>query len=135
MNTGLGIWSKKTKKRKSSPMVKKPEEDGVVCFINFRDVIHHKVNGKFVKPFIIERQGLQVEHFFYYLEQGKMERSAIRKHGAKVLKKFKDIPEWADSVLVEKYNSVRAEFLNKGILKEVAGSLIPIADTDGSGTN
>lgn len=104
MNKGLEIWKEKHDKQKFQARTNKPEQVGVVCFANFRDIVHRKVNGKYIHPLIVKRKGLQIENHFYYVEKGEIISCTINRSGAKITKAYEDIPEWADELLIEKYN-------------------------------
>lgn len=102
-NYQFGKLKTKRKNRIKKAVTKKPEQNGVCRFISFKDIEHPKVNGHFTNhPIFTIRQGLQIEHIFYYVESGELKRAMINKHGAKILKVYDEIPEWADDLLIEK---------------------------------
>lgn len=111
MNKGLKIWSKKRAKRRSQAMTKKPEQIGLVRFIDFKDIVHHKVNGHFTnEPSHPNRHGLQIENKFYYVSNNQLKAVMVNKRCAKVLKIYDSIPEWAEQLLIEKYNLAIKKF-------------------------
>ena len=94
-------------------MTKKPEQIGLVRFIDFKDIVHNKVNGHFTHtPSQPIRHGLQVENRFYYVSNNELKSVMINKRCAKVLKTYDDIPEWADQQLIDKYNLEVKNFRN-----------------------
>ncbi len=96
----------KRKNRIKKAVTKKPEQIGVCRFIDFKDIKHPKINGHYTHhPIFTIRQGLQVEHIFYYVEAGKINRAFINKHSAKILKVYDGVPEWAPAQLIEKQNN------------------------------
>ncbi len=99
----------KRKNRIKKAVTKRPEQIGVCRFIDFKDVIHLKANGRYVSQVLfVNRQGLQIEHIFYYVEAGEVKRALINKRNAKIIKIYDTAPEWAPFVLIEKqlkYNS------------------------------
>ena len=100
----------KRKNRMIKAVTKKPEQEGLCRFIVFKDIQHPKVNGHYTHhPIFTKRMGLQIEHSFYYVENSEIQRAMINKRGAKILTTYNDIPEWADELLIEKYN----KFLSK----------------------
>lgn len=128
MNKGLDIWAKKRAKRSSQAMGKKPEQTGIVQFVLFKDTVHHKVNGKFAHPYIVKRQGLQIENRFYFIDCDKVRYCMVNKHGAKVLNRFNGIPNWASAELITKYNEMREKLSIKNNLEAVNDS-IPSKET------
>lgn len=120
----MSDWRQMNRKKKLKRWVKastkKPEQIGICRFIDFKDIHHIKVNGRYRNPpEFIKRQGLQIEHNFYYLDNdGTIVLSKINKRGAVILTKYSDIPEWAPQPLLDKYIKTQEKFLKLGILKE-----------------
>lgn len=110
MNKGLEIVKKKRLNRCKKANTKKPEQVGLCRFIDFKDIQHPKVNGHYTHhPIFTKRQGLQIEHNFYYVEYGKVICAKVNKRSAKILNVYDGVPEWADPILIEK----REKFLQK----------------------
>lgn len=105
MNKGMRIWKAKREKRFKQAREIKPGQENICRFVNFRNTVHLKVNGKFVHPKIEHLQGLQVKNRFYYIKYDKVTYVMVNKHGAGVTKVHEGIPEWADERLLEMYNS------------------------------
>lgn len=96
----------KRKNRIKKAITKKPEQIGICRFIDFKDIKHPKINGHYTHhPIFTVRQGLQVEHIFYYIEASEIKRALINKHSAKILKVYDGVPEWASEQLIKKQNN------------------------------
>lgn len=96
----------KRKNRIRKALTKLPKQIGLCRFIEFLNIEHPKVNGHFTHhPKFTKLQGLQIEHAFYYLAGENLKRVMINKRGAKILKVYSDIPEWAPQQLIEKYKA------------------------------
>lgn len=100
------IVKTKRKNRIKKALTKLPEQIGLCRFIEFRNIEHPKVNGHFTNHAIFTNlQGLQIEHKFLYIQNGKIIKIMINKRNAKILKTFDGIPEWADPLLIEQYET------------------------------
>lgn len=102
------IVKTKRKNRIKKALTKLPEQVGLCRFIEFRNCEHQKVNGRFThNPVFINLQGLQIEHNFLYIQNGEIKKVKINKRSAKILKVYDDIPEWADTQLIERYEAFK----------------------------
>lgn len=105
LNKGMRIWKAKREKRFKQAREIKPEQENICRFVNFRNTVHRKVNGKYIHPQIEHLQGLQVKNRFYYIKDNEVVYVLINKHSAGITKVHEGIPAWADERLVKKYNN------------------------------
>ena len=104
LNKGMQIWKAKREKRFKQAHEIKPGQEEICRFVNFRNTVHRKVNGKFIHPKIEHLQGLQVKNRVYYIKDNDVAYVLINKHGAGITKVHDGVPDWADERLVKKYN-------------------------------
>lgn len=105
LNKGMRIWKAKREKRFKQAREIKPEQENICRFVNFRNTVHRKANGKYIHPQIEHLQGLQVKNRFYYIKDNDVAYVLINKHSAGVTKVHEGIPDWADDRLIKKYNN------------------------------
>ncbi|MDE6656706.1 MAG: hypothetical protein K2J85_06930 [Anaeroplasmataceae bacterium] len=104
LNKGMQIWKKKRENRLKKAVEMKSGQAEICRFVNFRNTVHRKVNGKYSHSKIEHLQGLQVKNRVYYIKDNEVTYVLVNKHGAGVTKVHEGVPDWADERLVKKYN-------------------------------
>lgn len=79
----------------------KPEQEGLVRFVDVRWEVFEEIEGKWVHTGRKHTQGLQVENFVYTIDgQYKM----INRKSFRITKEYEGIPDWATKDLIKRYN-------------------------------
>ncbi len=101
LNKGLQIRRNKLNKKIQKRAEIKPEQENLVCFVDFSVKVIEKMGGKYRKPTRTEKgSGLQIKNKIY-MEDGTYK--FVNRSTLKVTKQYPDIPEWANEYLKNLY--------------------------------
>ena len=102
LNKGLQIRQNKLNKQAEKRAEIKPEQQDIVCFVEFSEKIIEKINGKYRRPKnVIKGHGLQIKNRII-LTNGHCKM--VNRSTLKITKRYEGIPEWATPKLVALYN-------------------------------
>lgn len=104
-NKGIAKRDAKLKKNSIKRNAVKPEQENLCRFARLKNKTTDIIHGKRAFCGFKKINGLQIENKLYYAENGKLRYVFVNKHGNKITKTYPEIPEWADPLLVEKYNN------------------------------
>lgn len=110
LNRGLQIRRNKFNKQAQKRAEVKPEQENLVCFVDFSVKVIEKIGGKYRKPTKTEKgSGLQIKNKIYMID-GKYK--FVNRSTLKITKQYSDIPEWANEYLKDLYQ----EAIDKSII-------------------
>ena len=102
LNKGEQIRRNKLNKQARKRAEVKPAQVGLVCFVDFKEKIIERINGKYRPPTRIEYgRGLQVGNKVY-LANGRYKM--VNRSTLTITNRYMGIPGWATSQLVSAYN-------------------------------
>ena len=111
LNKGLQIRQDKLNKKATKRASIKPEQEGLVCFVDFSVKVIEKINGKYRHPTRTETgHGLQIQNKIFTPDG---HYKMVNRSTLKIKKRYEDIPEWANEYLLEKYQKSKASFEKK----------------------
>ena len=101
LNKGLQIRQNKLNKKAKKRATIRPEQKGLVRFVNFSVKVIERVNGKYRHPSHTENGcGLQIENKIF-TEDGHYK--LVNRSTLKITKKYEAVPDWANEYLLDKY--------------------------------
>lgn len=105
LNKGMQIRKNKLDKKAKKRAEIKPEQKGLVCFVEYSEKIIERVNGKYRRPTSNQcGRGLQIENKILLAnERYKM----VNRTSLKITKRYDSIPEWATQKQVDIYNKTK----------------------------
>lgn len=106
MNKGLDIRNRKIQKNLKKCNEIKEDQLNLCRFVSIKYEDIQRINGKYRHLGSINADGLQIKNRVYLLD-GKYKM--VNGKSVKVKKIYDDIPTWATSELIEKYNKFNKE--------------------------
>ena len=102
LNKGMQILKNKHKKQIKQRAKVKPQQENLVCFVDFSEKVIERINGKYKHPTRTEKgNGLQIQNKIYLLNGN---YKMVNRSTLKITKQYLDIPEWATKELIFLYN-------------------------------
>lgn len=102
LNKGMQIRQNKLNRQARTRAKVKPEQEELVCFVDFSEKIIERINGKYRRPTRTERgRGLQIKNKIY-LENGK--HKMVNRTTLSITKKYEGVPAWANDFLKNLYS-------------------------------
>ena len=109
-NKGLQIRQNKLNKQAKKRATVKPNQVGLIGFVEYSERIIERINGKYRHPTKTQHgHGLQVENKIY-LPNGKYK--LVNRSTLKITKRYQNIPEWADTNLLDKYKQIKGNLFH-----------------------
>lgn len=116
-NKGLRTRNAKQAKNSRKALIIKENQKGICHFVNVKWQIIKRINGKYRHTGEHKDYGLQVENKVY-LADGSYK--LVNSKNFKITKVYDDIPEWANSNLIKKYN------IFYGIVNQIKGEFTDV---------
>ena len=105
LNKGMQIRKNKLDKKAKKRAEIKPEQKGLVCFVEYSEKIIERVNGKYRRPTSSQSgRGLQVENKIL-LADGRYKM--VNRTSLRITKRYDCIPEWATPTQADIYNKTK----------------------------
>ena len=102
LNKGMQIRKNKLDKKAKKRAEIKPEQKGLVCFVEYSEKIIERINGKYRRPTSSQTgKGLQIENKIL-LANGHYKM--VNRTSLKITKRYEGIPEWATPKQIDIYN-------------------------------
>lgn len=106
LNKGLQIRKNKLDKKAKKRAEVKPEQQNLVCFVEYNEKIIEKINGNYSHPKrSCKGAGLQIQNKIY-LANGHYKM--VNRSTLKITKQYEGIPAWATDKQIDMYNQSRA---------------------------
>ena len=106
LNKGLQIRKNKLDQKAKKRAEIKPEQEGLVRFVEYSEKIIERVNGKYRRPTSSQcGRGLQIENKIL-LANGHCKM--VNRTSLKITKRYDSIPEWATQKQVDIYNKMKS---------------------------
>ena len=106
LNKGMQILKNKRRKQIIKRAKVKPEQENLVCFVDFSEKIIERINGKYRHPTRTEKgSGLQIKNRIY-LSNGHYK--LVNRSTLAITKRYADIPQGTSDELVTLYEQANA---------------------------
>ena len=123
-NKGLQIRRNKLNKQIRKRAEIKPEQQDLICFVEYTEKIIEKINGKYRRPTSSRKGvGLQVKNRVY-LPNGKYKM--VNRTTFYITQRYEGVPEWANKVLLEFYEEAQQ---TQGFPKKKQGQTKSISES------
>ena len=107
LNKGLQIRQNKLNKKAKKRATIRPEQKGLVRFVDFSVKVIEKINGKYRHPSYTENgHGLQIENKIFTTDG---HYKLVNRSTLKITQKYDEVPEWANEYLLEKYGKMKGQ--------------------------
>ena len=106
LNKGLQIRKNKLNKKAKKRAEVKPEQENLVCFVEYSEKIIERINGKYRRPTESRTgRGLQIQNKIF-LADGRYKM--VNRTSLKITKRYEIIPEWATQKQIDMYDQFKA---------------------------
>ena len=100
VNKGIRIRNRKRAKNSKKAQSIKATQIGLCKFVCYKEQVIKRINGKYKRIGEQKGKGLQIENKIF-LEDGSYK--LLNRKSIKVTMEYEGIPEWANDILVKKY--------------------------------
>ena len=105
LNKGMQIRKNKLDKKTKKRTEIKPEQKGLVCFVEYSEKIIERVNGKYRRPTSSQiGKGLQIENKILMANN---RYKMVNRTSLKITKRYDSVPEWATQQQIDIYNKTK----------------------------